>query len=84
MSDFVHLHVHTEYSPLDAPVALGKLKAARDDEVLKASLARLEVDARGDSPLMPAIVACVEASATVGEICATLESIFGRYRSRSV
>lgn len=25
MSDFVHLHVHTEYSPLDAPVALGKL-----------------------------------------------------------
>jgi DNA polymerase-3 subunit alpha len=25
MSDFVHVHVHTEYSPLDAPVALGKL-----------------------------------------------------------
>jgi DNA polymerase-3 subunit alpha len=25
MSDFCHLHVHTEYSPLDAPVALGRL-----------------------------------------------------------
>jgi DNA polymerase-3 subunit alpha len=31
MSDFVHLHVHTEYSPLDAPVALARLvRRAKD------------------------------------------------------
>jgi methylmalonyl-CoA mutase N-terminal domain/subunit len=50
-----------------------------------AALAQLgaeAADARAN--LMPAILRCVEAGATVGEICGRLEQVFGSYRPKAV
>ncbi len=46
---------------------------------MQAALAQLGRVAAGTDNLLPAILACVEALASVGEICATLEGVFGRY-----
>jgi len=46
------------------------------------ALSQLGADASGTRVnLMPAILRCVEAGATVGEICTTLEGVFGVYRA---
>ena len=56
-------------------------RAKRDDARAQAALAKvrhaLEHD---DVNVMPPILAAVESLATLGEICGTLEGVFGRYR----
>jgi methylmalonyl-CoA mutase N-terminal domain/subunit len=59
-------------------------KARRDGKTPKRCLEGLEKDAAEGKPLLPRIVECVEAPATLGEICASLEKVFGKYRSRTV
>ncbi|MCL4393880.1 MAG: methylmalonyl-CoA mutase family protein [Chloroflexi bacterium] len=59
---------------------LQALRARRDSRRLKDSLAALGQAAHGDSNLMPAILDCVEAYATIGEICDALRQEFGEYR----
>jgi len=56
------------------------LRARRDDAAWSAALAGVEAAARGTDNLVPAIVAAVEAEATVGEIADTLRKIFGEYK----
>jgi methylmalonyl-CoA mutase N-terminal domain/subunit len=63
---------------------LDGIKGKRDKGKLDQALASLEEAAKGDTPLMPLIVDCVDASATVGEICAVFEKVFGKYQSRSI
>ena len=60
---------------------LRSLRAERDDEAVRATLARLNEAARGDENLMPAILAAVKAYATLGEICGELRQVFGEYRA---
>jgi len=60
---------------------LRDLRATRDSGAVDASLAALKRAAEGTESLVPAILACVEAYATVGEICAALEDVFGVYRA---
>jgi methylmalonyl-CoA mutase N-terminal domain/subunit len=55
-------------------------RAARDADAPRASLDRLEAAARGRDNLMPPILDAVSASATLGEICDRLRSVFGVYR----
>jgi methylmalonyl-CoA mutase N-terminal domain/subunit len=55
-------------------------RAARDADAPRASLDRLEAAARGRDNLMPPILDAVLASATLGEICDRLRSVFGVYR----
>jgi methylmalonyl-CoA mutase N-terminal domain/subunit len=43
------------------------------------SLHRLGEAARGEDNLMPAILDCVKAYATLGEICGQLRDVFGEY-----
>ena len=59
---------------------LKKLRAERDDARWKASMAALETACKGDDNLLPHILECVESYATVGEICRTMEGVFGVYR----
>jgi len=59
---------------------LQALRARRDAASVQRTLAALRDAARGTANLMPAILACVEAYATVGEICDTLRAEFGEYR----
>jgi methylmalonyl-CoA mutase N-terminal domain/subunit len=62
--------------------SLRKLRADRDGAAWQDSLDRLEAAARSGENLMPLIVACAEAYATVGEISDTLRRVFGEYREQ--
>ena len=63
---------------------LQALRAKRDASQTKAALAELERRARSTENLLPAILAAVEAYATVGEISDTLRRIYGEYHESVV
>ncbi len=59
---------------------LTELRSARDQARVDAALAALEAGARGDAQTMPLLIEAARARATLGEIVATLKSVFGGYR----
>jgi len=59
---------------------LARVRAQRDSAAAQRALAALDRAAAGDDNLMPHLLTAVEARATQGEICATLEARFGRYQ----
>ncbi len=60
---------------------LARVRAERDAAAHAAAIRRLADEARrGDVNLMPAIVAAVEAYATIGEMCGALRAVYGEYR----
>jgi len=59
---------------------LQQVRAERDNEQVDSLLAQLRREAEGDAPLMPTIVDCVRAYATLGEICGVLRGVFGEYQ----
>jgi methylmalonyl-CoA mutase N-terminal domain/subunit len=59
---------------------LEKVKASRDTDAVERVLARIRREAAaGDANLMPAFVDAAHAYATVGEVTAALETVFGTY-----
>ncbi|UCG84013.1 MAG: methylmalonyl-CoA mutase family protein [Dehalococcoidia bacterium] len=56
---------------------LTSLRARRDNEKVDQSLNRLKEVASGEENTIPAIIDCVEAYATLGEICDVLRGVFG-------
>jgi methylmalonyl-CoA mutase, N-terminal domain len=63
---------------------LRALRARRDASQSAAALAELERRARSSENLLPAILAAVEAYATVGEISDTLRRVYGEYQESVV
>jgi methylmalonyl-CoA mutase N-terminal domain/subunit len=63
---------------------LQSLRSKRDSTRTRAALRELERRAKSDENLIPAILAAVETSATVGEISDTLRQTFGEYRESVV
>ena len=63
---------------------LQALRAGRDSSRTKAALAELDRRARCSENLLPAILASVEAYATVGEISDTLRRVYGEYQESVV
>ena len=59
---------------------LARVRSERDGVRVEASLARLEEVARGSENTVPAILECVEAYATVGEIADVFRGVFGEQR----
>jgi methylmalonyl-CoA mutase N-terminal domain/subunit len=59
---------------------LRELRANRDNGKVKQVLAELKEAAKGDENLMPYILECVRAYATLGEICGVLREVFGEYQ----
>lgn len=59
------------------------LRLKRDSNVVEITLRRLEECATGTENLMPRILECVEAYATVGEISNRLRRVWGEYRETS-
>src|SRR5262245_39671126 len=59
------------------------LRARRDGNLTTAALNGLEQAAQTDENLLPHILTCVEAYATVGEISNTLRRVWGEYRETS-
>jgi methylmalonyl-CoA mutase, N-terminal domain len=58
---------------------LAQLKARRDNARVQATLEALESAAATDQNLMPFILECVRAYATLGEMCDVLRRVFGTY-----
>jgi len=59
---------------------LAQVKRERDSEKVNAALKRLEATAQGTENTMPAFLECVEAYATIGEMCDVLRRIFGEQK----
>jgi len=59
---------------------LARVKAARDDAVVRERLAAVAVAAVGDDNLLPPIIEAVRVRATVGEISGVLRDEWGRYQ----
>jgi len=59
---------------------LGKVKTERDDAAVKANLVALSRAAEGDDNLMYALIDCVKAYCTVGEMVSTLKSVWGEFQ----
>lgn len=57
-----------------------ELRASRPSAVVEEKLAALERAARSGDNLMPFILGCCEAKATVGEISDAMRKVFGEYR----
>jgi len=59
--------------------SLGEMKTGRDNAAVQASLAQLEIAAKGTDNLMPYILAAVKAYATLGEIADVFREVFGKH-----
>lgn len=59
---------------------LARVMKERDNTQVAGCLARLEEVARGKENTMPAFVECVEAYASIGEICGVLRKVFGEQK----
>ena len=59
---------------------LARVRKERDDSSVEVALRRLEDVARGAENTVPAILECVEAYATVGEIADVFRGVFGEQR----
>ena len=59
---------------------LAQVKRERDNTAVSAALKRLEEVARGTENTMPAVLECVAAYATIGEVCDVLRGVFGEQR----
>ena len=59
---------------------LEKMKAARDNDAVKAALEKLRKAAKGTENLMPYLINAVKTYATLGEICGVLREEFGEYK----
>ncbi|MDO8473060.1 MAG: methylmalonyl-CoA mutase family protein [Dehalococcoidia bacterium] len=67
-------------NPEQAKIQLSRLadvKKTRDNARVNAALANLKKVASGSENTMPAILECVEAYASLGEVCDVLRSVFG-------
>jgi methylmalonyl-CoA mutase, N-terminal domain len=62
---------------------LRAIRARRNKEATENALNKLEETARGTENLLPCILACVEAYATVGEISNRLRKVWGEYKDLS-
>ncbi len=58
---------------------LNKLRKERDNNLVEKKLARLAEVAEGEENTMPAILECVKAHATLGEITDVFREIYGEY-----
>src|ERR1700730_16156394 len=63
---------------------LNTLRAKRDSALVKSALAELQRRAATSENLLPAILAAVEAYATIGEISDSLRRVFGEYQESVV
>jgi methylmalonyl-CoA mutase N-terminal domain/subunit len=63
---------------------LNRVRQTRDNPKAEQALAALRQAAAGDANLMPALLDCVRAYATIGEMCDVLREVFGVYQETVV
>ncbi len=63
---------------------LNRVRRERDQALVARRLAELRAAAQGNENLMPAILECVRAYCTLGEMCDVLREVFGVYQPDTV
>ncbi len=76
--------VDLEYVRENQIKRLLRLKADRDASQVGKSLEKLKLVARGGGNLLAATIDCMKVRATLGEVSASLEEVFGRYQAQNV
>jgi methylmalonyl-CoA mutase N-terminal domain/subunit len=64
---------------LDQQERIVRFRQSRDPVVVAQALAALKAAAQGNENLMPQVVTCVRAAATLGEISDVLREVFGEF-----
>jgi len=95
--EMVGVNVHKQSGRLEIPLLamdpegerkqierLNRVRRERDQAGAQAALAELRAVAEGSANTMPAILDCVRAYCTVGEICDVLREVFGIYQENVV
>jgi methylmalonyl-CoA mutase, N-terminal domain len=93
----VGVNEYTEETPIRIPLLkmdpqgyerqvarLARVRRERDNERVGAALEALKQIARGSANTMPAILDCVRAYATLGEIMGVFRQVFGEYREPTI
>ncbi len=75
----MELHEYNEEWAKKSKANLKELKKTRNDEEVALSLAALEKAARGSDNVMPHLVKCCHAYATVGEMAGVFREVFGEW-----
>ena len=63
---------------------IAEVRASRNMSEVERTLAELQQAAKDDSNIMPKLLACTRAYATLGEMCGTLQEVFGVYEEVAV
>ncbi|MDQ7783337.1 MAG: methylmalonyl-CoA mutase family protein [Desulfomonilaceae bacterium] len=80
----VELHEYDPQTQERQVEALRRVKAERSDAEVSRLLKRLEKDAREKKNVMPALVECCKAYATVGEMAGVFREVFGEFREPGI
>ncbi len=75
----IEFHPYREKEAAEQIARLHRVRRERDDEAVKATLARVRAAAESKENVMPAVMDAVEAYATVGEVCGVFREVFGGY-----
>jgi methylmalonyl-CoA mutase N-terminal domain/subunit len=76
----IKMHEHDPTLVKQQIKTLNQIKKTRDNKKVKKSLEKLHAMAQTDENLMPYIIDCVRAYATVGEITTVLKEVFGKFK----
>ncbi|MCS6883058.1 MAG: methylmalonyl-CoA mutase family protein [Oscillochloridaceae bacterium] len=95
--EIVAVNAYQTSAPLEIPILemdpegerkhlerLNRVRRERDNELVRRRLAELRAAAQGDENTMPAILECVRAYCTIGEMCDVLREVFGVYQETTV
>ena len=75
----IEIHEHDPSLVKQQIKMLNQIKDSRDNKKVSKSLEKLRAMAQTEENLMPYIIDCVRAYATVGEITAVLKEVFGKF-----
>jgi methylmalonyl-CoA mutase N-terminal domain/subunit len=83
-SSDVELHEYNEKWVEEQQAGLRELKRTRDNRAVTQTLRALEKATRGDDNVMPYLVDCCRAYATVGEMAGIFRDVFGEWEEPSI
>ena len=76
----IEFHPYREEEAKEQIARLSRVRQERDNRAVETALEEVRAAASGSANVMPAVMAAVEAYATVGEVCGTLKDVFGTYQ----
>ncbi len=75
----VELHEYNEEWAKKSKASLNEVRRTRDNKAVSQTLAALEKAAKGNDNIMPHLVRCCHAYATVGEMAGVFRQVFGEW-----